>query len=95
MSQILGLEVPRDFPSEPVREFVLPMTLDELGRDPSFGQWSGRVVHVCDAILIGTIGFKTTPDELGNVEIGAGIVDILSDTAAPLSVCMQFIIEVI
>ena len=74
LSQILGLEVPHDFPSKPVREFVLPMTLEELERDPSIGQWSGMIVNVCDAILIGTMGFKSSPDELGNVEIGYDII---------------------
>ncbi|SHL02311.1 hypothetical protein SAMN05443507_13239 [Alicyclobacillus tolerans] len=33
LSQILGLEVPHDFPSDSVRKFVLPMTLEELERD--------------------------------------------------------------
>lgn len=74
LSQLLGLEIPNDFPSEPVRDFVLPFTLKELDRDPSIGQWSGMIVHVSDAILIGSMGFKSPPDELGNVEIGYDII---------------------
>ncbi|MDP9728942.1 GNAT family N-acetyltransferase [Alicyclobacillus tolerans] len=74
LSQILGLEVPHDFPSDSVRKFVLPMTLEELERDPSIGQWSGMIVHVSDAILIGTMGFKSSPDEFGNVEMGYDII---------------------
>jgi len=74
LSQILGFEVPHNFPSDPVREFVLPMTLGELERDPSIGKWSGMIVHVSDAILIGTMGFKSSPDELGNVEVGYDII---------------------
>lgn len=74
MSQILGLEVPNDFPNKPVREFVLPTTLKELDRDPGVGQWSGMIVHVGDAIVIGSMGFKSPPDKLGMVEIGYDIV---------------------
>ncbi|KYP80795.1 GNAT family N-acetyltransferase [Ferroacidibacillus organovorans] len=74
LSRLLGLEVPHDFPSEPVREFVLPMTLEALERDQSIGQWSGMIVNVSDAILIGTMGFKSSPDEFGNVEIGYDII---------------------
>ncbi|WDL97883.1 GNAT family N-acetyltransferase [Alicyclobacillus sp. ALC3] len=76
LSQLLGLEVPRDFPNKPVREYVLPTTLKELDRDAGVGQWSGMIVHVADAIVIGSMGFKSPPDELGMVEIGYDIVPI-------------------
>lgn len=74
LSQLLDLEVPNDFPSQPVREFVLPMTLKDLEQDPSIGQWSGMIAHVSNAILIGSMGFKSPPDQLGNVEIGYDII---------------------
>ncbi|GMA66031.1 GNAT family N-acetyltransferase [Alicyclobacillus fastidiosus] len=74
LGRLLNVEVPNDFPSEPVREFVLPMTLKELEQDPSVGKWSGMIVHVSDAILIGSMGFKSPPDQLGNVEIGYDII---------------------
>lgn len=74
LSQLLGLEVSIDFPNEPVKEFVLPKTLKELNRDPSYGQWSGMIVHVSDGMVIGSMGFKSPPDELGSVEIGYDIV---------------------
>lgn len=74
LSLLLGLEVPIDFPNEPVKDFVLPNTLKELNRDPSYGQWSGMIVHVSDAIVIGSMGFKSPPDELATVEIGYDIV---------------------
>ena len=74
LSQLLGLEVPNDFPNKPVREFVLPTTLKALDRDPGVGQWSGMIVHVADAIVIGSMGFKFPPDEHGMVEIGYDII---------------------
>ncbi|GMA63785.1 GNAT family N-acetyltransferase [Alicyclobacillus fastidiosus] len=74
LGRILNVEVPNDFPSDPVREFVFPMTLKELEQDPRVGKWSGMIVHVSDAILIGSMGFKSPPDQLGNVEIGYDII---------------------
>lgn len=50
------------------------MTLEEVERDPSIEQWSGMIVHVSAAILIGTMGFKASPDEFGNVELGYDII---------------------
>lgn len=74
LSRLLDLEVPTDFPNKPVREFVLPTKLRELDRDPDVGQWSGIIVHVGDAVVIGSMGFKSPPDGLGMVEIGYDIV---------------------
>ncbi len=74
LSQLLNVKVPNDFPNEPVRKFVLPEKLKELERDPNYGQWSGMIVHQSDAIVIGSMGFKSPPDQNGTVEIGYDII---------------------
>lgn len=74
LSRLLGIDVPRGFPNEPVKNGVLPRTLRELECDPGYGRWSGIIVHVSDAIVIGSMGFKSPPDELGTVEIGYDII---------------------
>lgn len=74
LGRILNVEVPNGFPNDPVREIVLPMKLKELEQDPNVGKWSGMIVHVSHAILIGSMGFKSPPDLLGNVEIGYDII---------------------
>lgn len=74
LSRLLGIDVPHGFPNEPVKNGVLPRTLRELECDPGYGRWSGIIVHVADAIVIGSMGFKSPPDELGTVEIGYDII---------------------
>lgn len=40
LEQLLGVEVPDDFPNQPVRDFVLPHKITELQRDPGRGvEW--------------------------------------------------------
>lgn len=74
LGQMLSVKVPEDFPNEPVRLYSLPLKVKKLEQDPSVGQWSGMIVHVSDAIVIGSMGYKSTPDETGSVEIGYDII---------------------
>lgn len=74
LSDLLGVQVSSDFPNQPVREFVLPNTVKALMRDPDVGRWGGMIVHIADAIVIGSMGFKSPPDADGTVEIGYDIV---------------------
>jgi RimJ/RimL family protein N-acetyltransferase len=74
IGQMLGVQVPEGFPSQPVRHHVLPLMLKALEQDPSVGQWSGMIIHVSDRILIGSMGFKSAPDESGSIEIGYDII---------------------
>lgn len=71
---LLGTRIPCGFPNEPVRKYVLPSKLKNLELDSTYGQWSGIIVHKADNIVIGSMGFKSPPDQLGNVEIGYDII---------------------
>lgn len=74
LGRILNVKVPDEFPNEPVRELVLPLKLNELRQDSTIGQWSGMIIHVLDAIIIGSMGFKQPPDETGTLELGYDII---------------------
>jgi [ribosomal protein S5]-alanine N-acetyltransferase len=74
LGQIIGVDVPHGFPNEPVRKYVLPAKLKHLEQDSTYGQWSGMIVHVSDSVVIGSMGFKSAPDEYGHVEIGYDII---------------------
>lgn len=71
---LLGVTICEGFPSYPVRHFVLPTTLVQILRDPSYGLWSGMIIHKADRLAIGSMGCKTPPDGQGQVEIGYDIV---------------------
>lgn len=74
LAEMLGAQVPEDFPNQPVRDFVLPHKAAELREDPSRGVWSGIIIHNSDKIVIGSMGFKAPPSEQGMVEIGYDII---------------------
>ncbi len=71
---LLGVTISDEFPSYPVRHFVLPTTLVQVLRDPSYGLWSGMIIHKADRLAIGSMGCKTPPDGQDQVEIGYDIV---------------------
>jgi [ribosomal protein S5]-alanine N-acetyltransferase len=74
LGQIIGAHVPDGFPNEPVRKYVLPAKLKHLEQDSTYGKWSGMIVHVSDGVVIGSMGFKSAPDQYGHVEIGYDII---------------------
>ncbi len=74
LQRIKGITVADGFPNNPVRHFVLPATLAAIEKDPSYGRWSGLVVHSQDRRVIGSMGCKSPPDDQGLVEIGYDIV---------------------
>lgn len=74
LEELLGVHVPDDFPNHLVRDFVLPAKITELRADPNRGVWSGIIIHDADNIVIGSMGFKSPPDENGMVEMGYDIV---------------------
>ncbi len=39
LEQMLGVAIPDGFPSQPVRDFVLPTEAAELRTDPNHGVW--------------------------------------------------------
>lgn len=71
---LLGVTMAEGFPNHPVRDFVLPSTLVQVQRDPSYGLWSGMVIHAANRLAIGSMGCKAPPDGQGHVEIGYDIV---------------------
>lgn len=71
---LLGVTIAEGFPNHPVRNFVLPNTLAHVQRDPSYGLWSGMIIHTADRLAIGGMGCKAPPDDQGRVEIGYDIV---------------------
>lgn len=75
LARLVGARVPDDFPNDPVRKYVLPAKLERLKHDKSDGQWSGIIVHTGDGIIIGSMGFKTPPDEDGMAEMGYDIIE--------------------
>ena len=74
LSQNLSAVIPDDFPNEPVSLYVLPKLRVDLRNDLSVGNWSGIIIHSEDSIVIGSMGFKSTPDERGTIEIGYDII---------------------
>lgn len=71
---LLGVTIAEGFPNHPVRHFVLPTTQVQVRRDPSYGLWSGMIIHTADRLAIGSMGCKSPPDDQGHVEIGYDIV---------------------
>lgn len=74
LQTLLGVTVADGFPNHPVRQWVLPATLAAIQKDPSYGIWSGMIVHTEDRRAIGSMGCKAPPDDKGLVEIGYDIV---------------------
>ncbi|WP_171822671.1 GNAT family N-acetyltransferase [Sulfobacillus thermosulfidooxidans] len=52
----------------------MPTILVQLRRDPSYGLWSGMIIHTADGLAIGSMDCKALPDDDGHVEIGYDIV---------------------
>lgn len=74
LGKLLDARIPEDFPNEPVRQHVLPDLLKNLEKDASYGQWSGVILNKSEKVAIGTMGFKSPPDEMKHGEIGYDIV---------------------
>jgi ribosomal-protein-alanine N-acetyltransferase len=73
LSALLGVRVPPSWPGE---EFAgaLPIIAKGLHHDPTFADWTALIVHREDRTLIGEVGFKSTPDSSGTIEIGYGVL---------------------
>ncbi|NMP21651.1 GNAT family N-acetyltransferase [Sulfobacillus harzensis] len=74
LEALLGATIAKGFPNDPVRRFVLPTTRVRLQHNPADGEWSGMIIHVEDNVVIGSMGFKSPPNENGLVEMGYDIV---------------------
>jgi RimJ/RimL family protein N-acetyltransferase len=68
-----GLHVPPGMLTPLLVERVLPVRLAKLQHDPELADWYGWVVHLDTQTLIGTMGFKSKPDDHGTVEIRYGL----------------------
>lgn len=69
----LGLGIAAGWPNTDERE-ALPFLADELARQPDLADWGMQlIVHVEEAIIIGTAGFKGRPLDNGTVELGYGV----------------------
>jgi RimJ/RimL family protein N-acetyltransferase len=71
-SDIDGLLLPKS--EEIAPSFWIEFVNDQLNQDPKNCFWWSPRLIVVDQLVVGMIGFKSSPDSKGWVEIGYGIV---------------------
>lgn len=74
LENLLGYKVSHEWPS-PQYMKLIKMKKDKLQQTPERSIWSRIVIHKESRTLIGEIGCKGGPDEMGTVEIGYGMVN--------------------
>ena len=74
LSAALSARIPDDWPQPDLAE-ALSLFADLLAADPAQYPWFvWVVVRVSDAIVVGDIGFRGPPRDLGTVEIGYSVL---------------------
>ena len=73
LPELLGVAVPDIWPGADLLE-ALPFFIEVMEQDPTGQVWDGLIIHQADRVAIGGIGFHSSPDEAGMVEIGYNII---------------------
>ncbi|KAA0549538.1 GNAT family N-acetyltransferase [Bacillus sp. BGMRC 2118] len=73
LRDFLGVNIVYGLIEPIIRERVLPIRLNLLNENPSASKWYGFVVEKTSKTVIGMMGFKTSPNGDGLIEIGYGI----------------------
>lgn len=68
-----GLHIPAGLLTPAHIDHILPVRLAKLQHDPTLADWYGWIVHDATDTLIGTIGYKSKPDDHGTVEISCAL----------------------
>ena len=71
---LLGVRVPDDWPAEDLRDFlpIYDRIVDEQAARQGWGIW--LMLGAAERALVGDIGFKGSPDDLGTAEIGYSVL---------------------
>jgi ribosomal-protein-alanine N-acetyltransferase len=72
LSELVGARVADGWPNPDFAD-ALPYIRADVGRKPTFANWSRAIIHANDNVVIGDAGFKSLPNKDGSVEIGYGI----------------------
>lgn len=67
------VKIPEDFVNNIYRNRVFPIRLQKITANPQLIPWYGFIVELESNTVVGTMGFKSLPNENGLVEIGYGI----------------------
>lgn len=73
LATLLAIAIPASWPGPDLAD-ALPVFAQNMEKEPGDPTWIGLIIHKTDKTLIGDIGFHSTPDEHGAVEIGYSIV---------------------
>src|SRR6478672_13419545 len=73
-ASLLGVRVHDDWPAEDLRDFlpIYGQIVDEQAARQGWGIW--LMLGAAERALVGDIGFKGPPDDLGTAEIGYSVL---------------------
>jgi [ribosomal protein S5]-alanine N-acetyltransferase len=71
--EIIGLELPAEFPDADELGGFLPIQLGRMEQAPDRRQWMARLMVTLDQHLVGHCGFHGPPDVIGRAEIGYAV----------------------
>lgn len=65
--------VPADYPMDVYKQFF-PYKIERFTQQPEENRWEGLIVHTESLTIIGDIGFKGSPNERGEINLGYSIL---------------------
>lgn len=73
LEQLIGFAVPSDYPMDVYKQFF-PYKIDRFSKQPEENKWEGLIINSENKTVIGDIGFKSGPNEKGEINIGYSIL---------------------
>ncbi len=73
LEKIVSFTVPATYPMDVYKQFF-PYKIERFTKQPEENKWEGLIIHSDTNTVIGDIGFKSGPNESGEINIGYSIL---------------------
>lgn len=73
LEKLIPYRVPADYPMDVYKQFF-PYKIERFTQHPEENMWEGLIVHQESQTVIGDIGFKSGPNERGEINLGYSIL---------------------
>lgn len=73
LEKLIPYGVPAEYPLDVYKQFF-PYKIDRFTKHPKENQWEGLIIHRESRTVIGDIGFKGSPNESGEINLGYSIL---------------------